>query len=187
MQLFKLFKKTNKMKILKSNYKNLNIIKGITHHDNRGNFREIFKEKYSKKKFIFWCTSKSKKKVIRGLHLQMKFKQEIIVSVLKGKIFDVAVDLRKGSKTFGKSHKIILSEKNTTGLLIPAGFAHGFCGLEDENIVLYGCTNYRSKNNEVGILWNDNTLKIKWPFNNPITSKKDKKNISFLEFKKLYF
>ena len=79
-----------------------------------------------------------------------------------------------------------MSEENSTSLFIPAGFAHGFCTLEKDNLVFYGCTNYRSKNNEVGIVWNDNKLKIKWPVKNPIVSKKDKKLKNFLNFKKNY-
>ena len=86
------------------------------------------------------------------------------------------MDLRKNSKTYGKHFTIILSDKNSKSLLIPAGFAHGFCGLEKENIVFYGCTNYRSKKNELGILWNDKDLKIIWPVKKPIISKKDKGN-----------
>ena len=174
------------MKISKTNYKDLRLINGVSFFDKRGYFREVFKEKYFKKKFIFWCCSVSKKKVIRGLHLQKKFKQEIMVSVIKGKIFDVVLDLRKKSKTFGKVYTTILSAKNSRSLIIPEGFAHGFCALENENIVLYGCTKYRSKKNEVGILWNDNLLKIKWPVKSPIISNKDKKNISFAKFKNLY-
>ena len=86
----------------------------------------------------------------------------------------------------GKTYSIILSEKNAKSLFIPAGFAHGFCGLEKENIVVYGCTNYRSKKNESGILWNDSTIKINWPIKKPIVSKKDKSNISFKEFEKKF-
>jgi dTDP-4-dehydrorhamnose 3,5-epimerase len=126
--------------------------------------------------------SKSKKNVLRGLHLQKKNQQEKFVSVVKGKIFDVVLDLRKKSKTYGKHFSIILSEKNSTSLFIPTGFAHGFCGLENDNLVFYGCTNYRSKKNEVGILWNDKTLKIKWPTTKLILSKKDKNNITFEKF-----
>ena len=77
-----------------------------------------------------------------------------------------------------------MSDKNSTSLFIPAGFAHGFCGLDKDNIVLYGCTNYRSKKDEIGILWNDSVLKIKWPIKNPIISNKDKKNMSFNSFAK---
>ena len=130
--------------------------------------------------------SKSKKNVLRGLHLQKKFGQDKFISVVKGKIFDVVVDLRKKSKTYGKKYSIILSESNSTSLFIPAGFAHGFCALANENLVFYGCTNYRSKNNEVGILWNDSELKIKWPIKNPIISQKDRKLRTFYDFKKFY-
>ena len=106
--------------------------------------------------------------------------------MLKGSILDVVLDLRKRSKTFGKHFKIILSDKNAKSIFIPTGFAHGFLGLKKENIIYYTCTNYRSAEHEVGILWNDKDLKIKWPIKNPILSKKDKKNFKFSEFKKLY-
>ena len=147
------------------------------------NFREIFKSNFFKNKKIIFCSiSQSKKNVIRGLHLQKKFQQDKLVSVIKGKIFDVVVDLRKRSKTFGKHYSITLSEKNSTSLFIPAGFAHGFCGLNNDNLVFYGLTNYRSKKHEVGILWNDKTLKIRWPTTKPIVSKQDKNNITFKKF-----
>ena len=115
-----------------------------------------------------------------------KIKQDLFVSVIKGKIFDVVVDLRKNSKKYGKYSTNILSEKNTTSLFVPSGFAHGFCSLDKESIVLYGITNYRSKINEIGILWNDSNLKIKWPTKKPHISKKDKNNITFIEYNKLY-
>ena len=130
--------------------------------------------------------SASKKDVIRGLHIQKKLPQGKLVSVLKGRVYDVALDLRKKSRTFGKCFSIILSEKNSKSLFIQAGFAHGFCSLDNNNLVLYGCTNYRSKKNEVGILWNDDVLKINWPVNKPYISIKDKKNITFNQFKNLY-
>ena len=175
------------MKILNTKFDGLKVIKGINHYDNRGLFRETFKNSlFKKKKFIFWCLSKSKRKVVRGLHLQKKHQQDKFVSVVKGKIFDIVLDLRNGSKTYGKHFTIVLSDKNSTSLFIPAGFAHGFCALEKENLVFYGCTNYRSKNNELGILWNDKDLKIKWPLKKPIVSKKDKNNLTFKNFKKIY-
>ena len=175
------------MKIFNTRFSGLKIIKGVKHYDNRGFFRETFKNSlFKKKRLIFWCLSKSKKKVIRGMHLQKKFQQGKFISVVQGKIFDVALDLRKNSKTFGKYFSIILSSKNSTSIFIPEGFAHGFCALEKENLIFYGCTNYRSKNNEIGILWNDKDLKIKWPVNKPIISKKDRNNITFDNFKKLY-
>ena len=171
------------MKIINTKFYGLKIIEGVNHYDKRGYFRETFKNNFFKdKNFIFWCVSKSKKNVIRGLHLQKKFQQDIFVSVLKGKIFDVVIDLRKKSNTYGKYHSIIVSDKNSTSLFVPAGFAHGYYCLENENIVLYGLTNYRSKKNELGILWNDKTLKIKWPTTKPILSRKDKNNITFEKF-----
>ena len=175
------------MKILNTNFSGLKIVKGKNYYDNRGYFREIFKNKiFKNKNFIFWCVSKSKKNIIRGLHLQRKVKQDLFVSVIKGKIFDVVVDLRKNSKKFGKYSSNILSEKNAKSLFVPSGFAHGFCSLANESVVLYGISNYRSTTNEIGILWNDQSLKIKWPIQKPIISKKDKNNITFKEYNKLY-
>ena len=175
------------MKIINTKFNELKIIKGINHYDRRGYFRETFKNSFFKNKnFIFWCMSKSKKNVIRGLHLQKRFGQEKFISVVKGKIFDVVVDLRKGSTTYGKKYTITLSEKNATSLFIPAGFAHGFCTLAKDNLVFYGCTNYRSKKNEVGILWNDDELKIKWPVKKPLVSTKDRGLATFSNFKKKY-
>ena len=123
---------------------------------------------------------------MRGFHFQSKFKQAKFVNVLKGRILDCVIDLRKKSNTYGKYHSIIVSDKNSTSLFVPAGFAHGYYCLEKENIVLYGLTNYRSKKNELGILWNDKTLKIKWPIKKPIISSKDKNNITFEKYKFLY-
>ena len=175
------------MKIISTNFSGLKVIQSINYRDSRGFFKEDFKQKFFRnKKFVFGCTSRSNKNVMRGLHLQTRFPQGKYISILKGAILDVAVDLRKKSKTYGKKYTIILSEENSTSLFIPAGFAHGFCTLGKDNLVFYGCTNYRSKNNEVGIVWNDNKLKIKWPVKNPIVSKKDKKLKTFFDFKKNY-
>ena len=175
------------MKIINTKFYGLKIIKGVNHYDNRGYFRETYKNNFFKnKKLIFWCMSKSKKNVVRGLHLQKKNQQAKFISVIKGKIFDVALDLRKKSKTYGKQYSIILSDKNSTSIFIPTGFAHGFCGLESDNLVFYGCSNYRSKKDEIGILWNDKALKIKWPVKKSIVSKKDKNNLTFKKFNNLY-
>mgnify|MGYP006133223415 CR=1 FL=1 len=171
------------MKIEKTKFKDLLIIKNNLFKDSRGHFKELIVEKKIKKKFPFIVMSKSNKNVIRGMHLQAKDKQGKYVSVLKGKIFDVGLDLRPRSKTFGKYYSIILSEKNARSIFIPPGFAHGFCALEKENYVIYSCTNYRNAKNEVSINWNDKDLKIKWPIKKPIISKKDKNAISFLKFK----
>ena len=171
------------MKIIKTQIKGLLVFKGEKFNDNRGYFREVLIEKTVKRKFKFNVVSMSKKNVIRGLHLQKGEPQAKFISVVKGKIIDVAVDIRKNSRTYGKHFKIVLSDKNCTSLYIPEGFAHGFGGLEKENIVVYSCTNYRHKKGERGIRWNDKNLKINWNIKKPIISSKDKKNIPFEQFK----
>ena len=130
-------------------------------------------------------SQKQKKNFLRGLHLQLNKSQGKYISVVKGKIFDVAVDCRKKSATFGKYYKVILSEKNCTSIYMPPGFAHGFVGLDNENIVVYHCTQYRDKKSETGIKWNDKTINIKWPLKKPKISNKDSKNISFESFTNL--
>ena len=174
------------MKIIKTQIKGLLVFKGEKFNDNRGYFREVLIEKTVKRKFKFNVVSMSKKNVIRGLHLQKKSTQGKYISVIKGKIFDVALDLRKGSKTFGKYFSIFLSEKNSISVYIPPGFAHGFCGLQKENYMIYSCTNYRHQKSEIGIKFNDKDLNIKWPIKNPILSKKDRNNLSFQDFKKKF-
>ena len=124
------------IKVSQKKIENLVILKNKTYRDKRGYFRELLKEKLIKKRFPFQVMSFSKKNVIRGLHLQKTKSQGKFVTVIKGKIFDVAVDLRKNSKTFGKKFSIILSDKNAKSIFIPAGFAHGFCSLEKENFVI---------------------------------------------------
>ena len=173
------------MKITKTKFKDLFIIEGSLHEDNRGYLRELISERLIKKRFKFHITSRSKKHVLRGLHFQRNKPQGKYISILKGKIFDVTIDIRKNSKTFGKSFSIILSDKNCKSLFIPPGFAHGFLTLEKENIVSYGCTEYRSIGNEYGLYYNDPFLKINWPKKNPIITKKDKHAKKFKELFKL--
>ena len=169
------------MKISKTKFKGILIFETQSFKDNRGYFRELTHQKFINKNLIFTVVSKSKKNVLRGLHMQKKFQQGKYISCLKGKILDVVVDCRKKSKTFGKHFKIILSEKNSKSIYIPPGFLHGFLGLDKENTVIYGCTNYRDKNSEIGVKWNDEELKINWTTKIPILSKKDKKNLRFQE------
>tara|TARA_B100000674_G_scaffold481614_1_gene482652 strand:+ start:303 stop:827 length:525 start_codon:yes stop_codon:yes gene_type:complete len=169
--------------IKKTKFKDLILIKNESFRDSRGYFKELLVEKKLKKKFPFLVMSFSKKNVIRGLHLQTRNSQGKFVSVIKGKIFDVVVDLRKKSKTFGKSMSVILSENNSKSIFIPPGFAHGFCALSKENYIVYSCTKYRDRRSEVGIRYNDKDLKINWPIKNPIISEKDRNNFSFKEFK----
>jgi dTDP-4-dehydrorhamnose 3,5-epimerase len=171
------------MKIIKTSLPGLKILKSKIFYDSRGFFREVFKKKLAKRSFIFGCLSKSKKNVLRGLHLQTKFSQTKLVTVLKGKIFDVVVDLRKNSKTFGKIFSIVLSANSPRSLIVPRGCAHGFLGLDKENIIYYLCDNYRSKRHEIGINWCDKDLKIKWPIKKPKVSAKDKNNLSFALYK----
>ena len=167
------------MKIIKTKFKDLLIFESKNFYDKRGHFRELSIQKLIKQKLIFTVVSKSKKNVLRGLHFQKKKPQGKYLSVLKGEIFDVVLDCRPKSKTFGKHFKIFLSDKNNKSIFIPPGFAHGFLCLKKENIVVYSCTNYRDKKSEAGIQWNDPSLKIKWPTKRPILSSKDKKNLPF--------
>lgn len=173
------------MKIIKTNFKDLKIYQKQSFKDQRGYTRELFNNKLLNKKFPFDLISLSKKNVIRGLHLQIKKPQGKFITVLRGKIFDALVDCRRKSKTFGKYFSIILSERENTSLYIPEGFAHGFCSLTDNSLIHYKMTNYRDTKLEKGIIWNDKSIKIKWPVKKPILSKKDRTGISFNEIIKL--
>ena len=174
------------MIVKKTNIKGLLIIKQKNNFDDRGNLRETFNKKNLNKNFIFeYCTT-SKKNVLRGFHFQSRFKQSKYVNVVKGKILDVVIDLRKNSKTFGKSFKIVLSKKNAIGLFIPAGFAHAYYSFEKENIIYYKLDNYYSPKFENGILYSDKEVKIKWPKKNMLISKKDKNLLTLNEFKKRF-
>lgn len=168
--------------MIKKKYEDLVVIKNKQYADKRGYFKEILQEKIIKKKFPFLVMSFSKKGVIRGLHLQKKNSQGKYISVIKGKIYDIAIDLRKKSKTYGKKYKFILSEKNNKSLYIPPGFAHGFQGIENENYIIYNCTRYRDSDSEISIKYNDNDLKIKWPLKSIILSKKDKNAINLKDY-----
>ena len=171
------------MIIKKTGFKDLLIIKQKNNIDSRGNLREIFNYKILKKKFIFeYCTT-SKQNVLRGFHFQYRNKQSKFVNVIKGKILDVVIDLRKKSKTFGKAFKIILSKENALGLFIPRGFAHAYYSFEKENIIYYKLDNYYSPKSESGIIYNDKSINIKWPKKNMSISLKDKRLITIKTFK----
>ena len=167
------------MKINKTTFKDLIIINNNCFKDNRGYFKELIREKKLKIRFPFIVMSYSKKNVIRGLHLQKKESQGKFITVIKGKIFDVALDLRKNSKTFGKYYSTYIDEKNSKSVYIPPGFAHGFQTLDKENYVVYSCTKYRNKNSEISINPLDKDLKIKWPKKIKIISDKDKSAPSY--------
>jgi len=154
--------------------------------DTRGILRETFNKKILNKKFIFeYCTT-SKKDVFRGFHFQSKNKQSKYVNVVKGKILDLVIDLRKGSKTFGKVHRIILSKNNALGLYIPAGFAHAYYSFDSENVIYYKLDNYYNPKFESGIVFNDPRLNIKLPKNRFRISEKDKRLLTIAQFKKKF-
>ena len=174
------------MKLINTKINGLKILKTKIYKDKRGYFKEIFKKNlFKNSNFKFDCMSASKKNVLRGLHIQLKNSQAKLITVVHGKIFDVAVDLRKNSKTFGKYFSIIMAEKSDFSFFIPQDFAHGFLCLSDKCIVSYKASNYQNKKSEKTISWFDKNLKIKWPIKKPITSKKDRNGLSFKEIKKL--
>jgi dTDP-4-dehydrorhamnose 3,5-epimerase len=171
------------MQIIKTKFKDLFIIKQKNNYDKRGSLREVFNNKVLKvNNFVFeYCTT-SKANALRGFHFQYKFQQAKYVNVLKGKILDCVIDLRKNSKTFGKKFKIILSDKNCLSLYIPEGFAHAYYSYEKLNIIYYKLSNYYSPKYEGGINVFDKNLKLKWPKKKMSVSKKDKNLMTFNEF-----
>ena len=173
------------MKIIKTKIKDLLIVKSKIYRDKRGFFKEVVKKKILNENFKFDCLSFSKKKTLRGLHIQLKNSQAKLVTVPHGKIFDVVVDLRVKSKTFGKVFAIIMSDQSDFSLFIPKGFAHGFQCLSKNCIVYYKNSAYQDEKNAKNLNWKDKDLNIKWPYKKPILSLKDKFGLSFKEIKKL--
>lgn len=169
-------------KFTETGIQGLMIIEPRVFGDNRGYFMETynynqFKEAGMDMVFVQDNQSKSKKGVLRGLHFQAKHPQGKLVRVLSGEVFDVGVDLRKGSPTFGKWHGVILSGENRKQFYVPEGFAHGFLVLSDEAEFAYKCTDFYRPEDEVGIIWNDPTIGIEWPLEglgDIILSEKDK-------------
>ena len=166
----------------------LKIIEPRLFRDERGLFYESFNLSQFEDavgyqvNFVQDNHSKSKKNVLRGLHYQIRQPQGKLIRVTNGEIFDVAVDVRKSSKTFGASVGVILSSENKKQFWIPEGFAHGFLTLSDEAEVLYKTTNYYSPEYERSILWNDPQIDINWPHkDSPILSTKDQQAKLFAE------
>lgn len=167
------------MKFIETPIEGLWIIEPRVFEDERG----FFMETYHQERFIAHGIagvfvqqnhSRSKRGVLRGLHYQREpFSQGKLIRVVRGEAFDVAVDLRPGSPTFGKWFGTNLSSDNKKLLYIPPGFAHGFCALTDDVDFTYSCTNVYSAAHETGILWNDPDLAISWPLTAPIVSSKD--------------
>ena len=172
------------MHLEKTKIKDLIILRSEVHKDNRGFFKEISKKKVLKKNLVFDCLSRSKKNTIRGLHFQKTNPQGKLITVVEGEIIDVAVDLRKKSKTFGHHVAIKIKHDSNFSIYIPEGFAHGFVCLSKKCTLYYRCTNYRHKQSESTLRWNDPALKINWLVKNPILSKKDKNGKLLNEIKK---
>jgi dTDP-4-dehydrorhamnose 3,5-epimerase len=161
--------------------------------DERGFFLESWNQNVfdtlleRKVKFVQDNHSKSQKGTLRGLHIQVVNPQSKLVRVVRGSVLDVAVDLRKGSPTFGKHYSILLSESNKRQLWIPKGFAHGFIALEDDTEFLYKCDDFYDPRSEVSLLWNDSSLNIDWGVHQvSIISSKDCNGLSLEEYKKNY-
>ena len=175
------------MKLLKTKITGLKIIKTKIFKDTRGFLKETFRKNIlNDKEFPFDVMSFSKKNDLRGLHIQTKKPQAKIITVTHGKIFDVAVDLRKNSKSFGKYVGIIISDKDDYSFYIPEGFAHGFLCLSKECTVNYKCSQYRELGFEKTLSWNDPDVKVKWLVKKPILSDKDKNlGLNLNEFLKL--
>jgi len=182
----------DKFNFIKTKIKDLYVIEPTVFGDSRG----YFMESYSKRdffeagltmEFVQDNESKSKKGVLRGLHFQTKHTQGKLVRVVKGEVFDVAVDLRDGSPTFGKWEGILLTEENKKQFYVPEGFAHGFLVVSDEAVFQYKCTDYYAPEYDGGILWNDPDIGVKWPLegiDEVLLSEKDKVQQNFEAFVK---
>ena len=169
------------MKASRTELEGVLLIEPIIHGDCRGRFFESYKkEQYHEfgiqDDFVQENQSLSQKNVLRGLHYRMEPEQSKLVRVIRGEVFDVVVDIRKNSPTFGKWQGFILSESNHRQLYVPIGFAHGFCVLSDTAEFLYKVSEYYVAEKEKGIIWNDPDIGIDWPISDPILSEKDKVN-----------
>ena len=173
----------------------LKVIEPSVFGDARGYFMETynyndFKEAGFDCEFVQDNQSSSTKGVLRGLHFQINFPQDKLVRVVNGEVFDVAVDLRKGSKTFGKWYGVVLSAENKKQFFIPKDFAHGFIVLSDEAEFCYKVTDFYHPNDEGGLMWNDPAIGVEWPMPEGMTEKdlilsdKDKVHPSFSEYVK---
>lgn len=176
------------MKIIETGLDGLFELEPKVFGDERGYFfesyrREVYQQLGIENDFVQDNESFSVKGTLRGLHYQEEpFAQAKLVRVVKGKVLDVALDIRKDSPTFGKHHQVILDAEKHNMFLVPAGFAHGFVALED-SVFFYKCSNYYNKEREGGILWNDPSLGINWGIENPIVSDKDRLLLTFEVYK----
>ena len=177
------------MKVIETSLRDCVIIEPKVFGDERGFFLETFQAKrYSDigidLPFVQDNYSRSRKGVLRGMHFQKTKPQGKLVSVVKGEVFDVAIDIRQESPTYGKWEGVVLSEENKHQLWVPPGFAHGFLVLSDTADFVYKCTDYYDPSDEGSILWNDSEVNIDWPIKNPTLSEKDKIAPSFASLNK---
>lgn len=181
----------SKFKFIETSIAGLYLIECKVFGDHRGYLMETYCKKDFDQAgltmdFVQDNESKSKKGVLRGLHYQSKQAQGKLVRVIKGEVYDVAVDLREGSATFGQWEGVYLSEANKRQFYVPEGFAHGFLVLSEEAIFAYKCTDYYAPDYEGGIMWNDPDIGVEWPLDRihqPILSEKDQVQESFKAFK----
>ena len=178
------------MKVIKTKLKDCLIIKPQTFSDPRGFFLEVFQaQRYSdqvgiKAPFVQDNYSHSLRGVLRGLHFQKNKPQGKLVRVVQGEVFDVAVDIREDSATYGEWEAVILSGENKTQFWIPPGFAHGFLVLSDSADFEYKCTNYYDPSDEETLLWDDPDINIPWPNRHPVLSAKDSNGKKLIDLKK---
>ncbi|MFI5205221.1 MAG: dTDP-4-dehydrorhamnose 3,5-epimerase [Flavobacteriales bacterium] len=181
------------MEIIQTGIRDLLVLKPRVFGDDRGYFFESFNRKLFLDKtgldidFVQDNQSESGINVLRGLHLQAPpHAQGKLVRVVRGSVLDVAVDIRKGSPTYGKHFKAELNEENHLMMWIPPGFAHGFSVLRDRSVFMYKCSGYYNKESERTIQWNDPALGIEWMVENPVVSEKDRHGIPFKIFESTF-
>lgn len=166
------------MQITETNLPGVLLLKPKIFQDERGFFLETYREEQLKAQgmdvhFVQDNLSLSQRNTVRGLHYQIEQQQDKLIMVMKGTVLDVAVDLRKGSPTFGQHTAVELSSENKHQMFIPKGFAHGFSVLSDEALVYYKCSDYYYPDGERGLFWDDSELGIDWKVSDPIISEKD--------------
>lgn len=167
------------MKVFPTRLQGVHLIEPLVYTDPRGFFMETwqvdrYRQAYIPGPFVQDNYSYSTRGVLRGLHYQLKHPQGKLVQVLQGEVFDVAVDIRHGSPTFGHWTEVILSGDNHRQLYIPPGFAHGFCVLSETAHFLYKCTDFYTPGDEYGLRWDDPALAIEWPVTTPLLAEKDR-------------
>ncbi|CAN4273552.1 RfbC dTDP-4-dehydrorhamnose 3,5-epimerase and related enzymes [Methylophilaceae bacterium] len=174
------------MKVFKCNLDGILIIEPSVYFDERGFFLESFEQKKYQEigvleEFVQDNHSRSQKNVLRGLHFTKKNHQSQIVTVIRGSIFDVVVDIRRKSPTFGQWFGMELSAEGTRQIYMPHGFAHGFCVLSDWADLHYKVSQPYDSSDDGGLIWNDNQIKIDWPIKNPILSIKDQRHSKLVD------